>query len=540
MHHLGKPVNNNKHRIDSPLSARKPKNKIHRNIDPRTLRFVAVVVVVFVVTDRIVVDVVEDVEIVVKVVVFKNNIVRVYENRTVLLNDKLCSLGSNLNGDSPPPIRSVNGVETPYLPTTVEEKLARKNELKARGTLLMALPNEHQLKFNSYKTAKSLVEDIEKRTSSERLDQIYDRLQKLISQLELHREAISQEDLNLKLLRSIPSEWKTRTLIWRNKPDLETLSMDDLYNNIKIYEAEVMSTNKAVNTAHVVSAASSKTNASNLPNVDSLSDAVIYSFFANQSNSSQLDNEDLKQIDSDDLDEMDLKWQMAMLLDSQQYDESKTGLGYDSQVLENQMNDKYNTCEGYHAVSPPYTRNFTPPKPDLIFADEHVVSESVTSLPGIAKIEVKTSASKPKTVSAPIIEDWEKGVIDSGCSKHMIGNMSYLSEYEEIDGGYVAFGGDLKREKITGKDKICKGKLDFEDVYIVKELKFNIFSVSQMCDKKNSVLFTDTECVVLSPNFKLLDESQVLLRVPRKNNMYIVDLRNVAPSGDGKPALSFI
>nr|GEX19008.1 hypothetical protein [Tanacetum cinerariifolium] len=169
-----------------------------------------------------------------------------------------------LNGDPPSPTRSIEGVETPYPPTTVDEKLAMKNELKARGTLLMALSNENQLKFNSYKTAKSLMEAIEKRfggnneskkvqktllkqqyknfneTSSKRLNQIYDRLQKLISQLEIHGETISQEDLNLKLLRSLPYEWKTHTLIWRNKPDLETLSMDDLHNNIKIYEAKVM------------------------------------------------------------------------------------------------------------------------------------------------------------------------------------------------------------------------------------------------------------------------------------------------------------
>nr|GEZ62768.1 ribonuclease H-like domain-containing protein [Tanacetum cinerariifolium] len=158
-----------------------------------------------------------------------------------------------LNSDSHPLTRSVDGVETPYPPTTIEEKL----------------------------TSKSLMEAIEKRFR-----------------------------------------------------DLETLSMDDLYNNLKIYEAEVIgspsttqniqnvafvsfnntnSTNKAVNTAHGVSAASSKTNAFNLPNVDSLSDAVIYSFFASQSNSPQLDNEDLKQIDPDDLEEIDLKWQMAML-----------------------------------------------------------------------------------------------------------------------------------------------------------------------------------------------------------------------------------
>nr|GEX89638.1 hypothetical protein [Tanacetum cinerariifolium] len=299
------------------------------------------------------------------------------KDRTILLNDRLCSLGSDLNGDSPSPTRTIEGVVTRYPPTTVEEKLARKNELKARGTMLMALPNEH-------KTAKSPMEAIENRfgcnkeskkvqktllkqqyenftgTIPEGLDQIYDRLQKLI-----------------------------------------------------------------INTAHGVSTTSSKTNAYNLPNVDSLSDAVIYSFFASQSNNPQLDNEDLQQINPDDLEEMDLKWQMSMLtmrarrflqknrkdsrlkmdqqilhswlillealqvlqtqtlrlLDSQQSDKSKTGLGYDSQgvdsqVLENQVNDKYNIGEGYHAVPPPYTRNYMPPKPNLVLADEHVVSNN--------------------------------------------------------------------------------------------------------------------------------------------------------------------
>ncbi|GJV21789.1 putative ribonuclease H-like domain-containing protein [Tanacetum coccineum] len=125
----------------------------------------------------------------------------------------------------------------------------------------------------------------------------------------------------------------------------------------------------------------------------------------------------------------------------------------------------------------------------------------------------------------------EKGVIDSGCSRHMTGNMSYLTNFEEIDGGYVAFGGNPKGGKITGRGTIKTGNLDFENVYFVKELKFNLFSVSQMCDKKNSVLFNDTECIVLSPNFKLTDESHVLLKVPRKNNMYSVDLKNIVPKG---------
>nr|GEW47544.1 hypothetical protein [Tanacetum cinerariifolium] len=118
----------------------------------------------------------------------------------------------------------------------------------------------------------------------------------------------------------------------------------------------------------------------------------------------------------------------------------------------------------------------------------------------------------------------DKGVIDSGCSRHMIGNMSYLSDFKEINGGYVAFGGNPKGGKISGKGKIKTGKLDFDDVYFVKELKFNLFSVSQ--------LFTDTECIVLSPEFKLPNKNQVLLRVPRENNMYNVDLKNIVPSGD--------
>ncbi|GKB19709.1 putative ribonuclease H-like domain-containing protein [Tanacetum coccineum] len=111
----------------------------------------------------------------------------------------------------------------------------------------------------------------------------------------------------------------------------------------------------------------------------------------------------------------------------------------------------------------------------------------------------------------------------------MTGNMSYLSDFKEFDGGYVTFGGGAKGGKITGKGTLKTGKLDFEDVYFVKELQFNLFSVSQMCDKKNSVLFTDTGCFVLSPDFKLTDESQVLLKVPRKNNMYNVDMKNIVP-----------
>ncbi|GKA22686.1 hypothetical protein Tco_0708648 [Tanacetum coccineum] len=99
-----------------------------------------------------------------------------------------------------------------------------------------------------------------------------------------------------------------------------------------------------------------------------------------------------------------------------------------------------------------------------------------------------------------------KGIFDSGCSRHMTGNKDFLIDYQDIDGGFIAFGGSTRGGKITGKGKIRTNKLDFEDVFFVKELKFNLFSVSQMCDKKNSILFTKTECLVLSPDFKLLDD----------------------------------
>ncbi|GJW85184.1 hypothetical protein Tco_0158329 [Tanacetum coccineum] len=135
---------------------------------------------------------------------------------------------------------------------------------------------------------------------------------------------------------------------------------------------------------------------------------------------------------------------------------------------------------------------------------------------------VATSVAWKVNVVRPIMNDDDphkalknKGIVDSGCSRHMTRNKAYLVEYQDYNGGPVAFGGS--KCYITGKGKIRARKLDFEDVCFVKELQhFNLFSVSQMCDKKNKVLFTDTEYLVLSPDFKLPDENQVLLRVPDK------------------------
>ncbi|GJX82579.1 ribonuclease H-like domain-containing protein [Tanacetum coccineum] len=234
------------------------------------------------------------------------------------------------NGNTTPKTTVVDGVKKVMPPTTTEEKAHKRLEVKARSTLMMGIPNEHLLKFNLIKDVKLLMEVVEKRfggnattkktqrnllkqqyenftaPSSEMLDQTFDRLQKLVSQ---------------------------------NKTDLDTMSIDGLYNNLKVYELEVkgmsssssstqnmafvsssnnsnsstngaISTTQAVNTANGVSAANTQVNASN---IDNLSDAVICAFLASQPNNPQLVHEDLQQIHPDDLEEMDLRWQMAML-----------------------------------------------------------------------------------------------------------------------------------------------------------------------------------------------------------------------------------
>nr|GFC05919.1 hypothetical protein [Tanacetum cinerariifolium] len=184
------------------------------------------------------------------------------------------------NGETLLKTQVVDGVITVMPITTGKEKAHRRLEVKARSTLMIGIPIEHQLNFNSIKDAK---------------------LQKLVSQLELLGEKLSQEDVNQKLLRSLSPEWNTHVVVWRNKADLDTISMDDLYNNLKVYEPEVKgmyssntntqnmafmsstnsSTNgvlniaQAVNTDNEVSTANTQVNVVFSLNINNLSDAVI-------------------------------------------------------------------------------------------------------------------------------------------------------------------------------------------------------------------------------------------------------------------------
>ncbi|GJT62365.1 ribonuclease H-like domain-containing protein [Tanacetum coccineum] len=184
------------------------------------------------------------------------------------------NLSDQENGNAPIVTKTVDGKETVIPPTSVEKKAQRSAELL--------------------------------RTDLEVIEQTYERLQKLISQLEMHGEVIPHEDINQKFLRSLSQEWTMHTIMWRNKLEIETLSLDELFNNLKSYESEVKGTSNSTTNSHYCAADSSTT-------VKNLSDTVTYSFFASQPSTPQLDNKNLQRIHPNDLEEIDLRWNIAML-----------------------------------------------------------------------------------------------------------------------------------------------------------------------------------------------------------------------------------
>nr|GEU50938.1 hypothetical protein [Tanacetum cinerariifolium] len=363
----------------------------------------------------------------------------------------------------------------------------------------VAILDEHLLKFHSIKDAKSLWEAIKIRfggnkkskkmhktilkqqydnfiaSRSKGLDKTYDRLQKLISQLKLNGEVISHEDANMKLIRSLPPAWNNIALIMRNKRDIETLSTDDLYNNLKVYEAEIKgqsssssnshnvafvsskntsSINKTLNVAHDIPATGSKEQ----PSASSYADDVMFSFFTSQSNTPQLENKDLEQIDTDDLEEMDLKCQLAMITMRVKNFIKKTGRNLNFNGKEPVGFDKtrvecYNCYRRRHfAREFRILRNQGNKNGDndrRVVPVETRVSALVVQ-DGLSGYDWNYQAEKGPTNfelmehSSDSTNSEDQGIFDSGCSRHMTGNKSFLTEYQKIDGGFVAFGGSHK------------------------------------------------------------------------------------------------
>nr|GEW18721.1 ribonuclease H-like domain-containing protein [Tanacetum cinerariifolium] len=311
--------------------------------------------------------------------------------------------------------KPVGSSEQTYEPTVAKEKQDRRNEMKSRGTLLMALPNKDQLKFHSYQDAKLLMEAIEK------------RLQKLISQLELQGEVIQQEDMNLKLLRSLPFEWKTHALIWRNKAELETISLDDLYNNLKIYEPELSgSSNTNQNPQNMAFVSSKSTSSTN--EADTTASGVSTAHTQECRAPRHQDNRGREY--GRTTVPVETPTENALIAqDGIGGNKSKAGLGYkelipESFVTSSELLEKQNnrSTKGYHEVPPPLTGNYMPSKRDLRLFDEHFKSESVdvSTISSSADKTVKPvdithkdvlSTEEPKSImknkfGPPIIEDW--------------------------------------------------------------------------------------------------------------------------------------
>ncbi|GJR10583.1 putative ribonuclease H-like domain-containing protein [Tanacetum coccineum] len=285
-------------------------------------------------------------------------------NSNTIAKLPIIKLENSISWVSVPQTSQENGTSVMKMsvPATAEEKTNKKNDVKARSLLFMALSNDHQLTFSQYPDAKTIFAAIETRfgcneatkkthktllkqqyenfsaSSAESLDSIFNRLQKIVSRLAILGVVIAQEELNSKFLSSLPPEWNTYVVVWMNKPKIKTMSIDDLYNNFKIVEQKVKksvgassgaqnltfmtapstSSTNHVNTdmpAYEVSTASSDVNtASPQVSTASFSDNVVYAFMVESPNGSNLIQQDLEQIHEDDLEAMDLKWRLSLLM----------------------------------------------------------------------------------------------------------------------------------------------------------------------------------------------------------------------------------
>ncbi|GJW78860.1 hypothetical protein Tco_0140542 [Tanacetum coccineum] len=253
------------------------------------------------------------------------------------------------NGNGPVSVTTDTSGQIKILPPkTGEEIVARERERKARTTLLMAIPEDHLAKFHKMTDAKEMWNAIKSRfggndeskkmqkyilkqqfegftvSNTDGIHKGYERFQSLLSQLEIHGAGVSTEDANQKFLRSLPSAWLQVSLIMRNKPGMDSLSFDDLYNNLRVFENDVKgstaSSSNLQNVAFVSENTSSTNDVSTAYGVSNTSghnskheQTSSYSLLASQSSCPQLDHEDLDQVDEYDLEEMDLKWQVAMI-----------------------------------------------------------------------------------------------------------------------------------------------------------------------------------------------------------------------------------
>ncbi|GJW14392.1 putative reverse transcriptase domain-containing protein [Tanacetum coccineum] len=363
------------------------------------------------------------------------------------------------NGNSAPKTTVMKGVEKVIPLTTVEEKAQKRLEVKTRSTLMMGIPNEHQLKFNSIKDAKLLLEAIEKRFGGEKL---------------------SQEDVNQKLLRSLSPEWNTHVVVWRNKTELETMSMDDLYNNLKntrrkltVNGTETIGFDKSKvecynchKRGHFARECKAPRNQENRNRESTRRSVPMETTTSN----ALISCDGLGDYDWSDQAEEGFRGVGRRLL---VYKKNEFVYEEDIKLLKRKIYLKEDWVFDSEEEDMPQAKkekkkvksSFA--KIKFVKSKEQVKSPRKTTVKQGQKAVVNINARAKKLVlnafkgnqcinnskkGNPQMDLQDQGVIDSGCSRYMTGNMNYLTDFKETDGGYVAFGGNPKGGKIIGRD----------------------------------------------------------------------------------------
>ncbi|GJV23236.1 hypothetical protein Tco_1375931 [Tanacetum coccineum] len=449
-----------------------------------------------------------------------------------------------------------DGIVRVLSPVTAAEIQAVEKERKAKNILLMAIPKEHMRRFHGMDDAKEIWEAIRTRfggnanskkmqkavfkqqfeafkiSNSEGLEKGYDRFQQLLSQLEAHGAEVSTEDANHKFLRSLPPAWSNLAMTMRTNPEIDTLSIDDLYNNLRVFEQEIQGASKtsssAQNVAFVSQSKSStnkvksgftgaystctpSTSSTNVPEKEVLAgfaDEVIYSLFAKQTEDLDLLHEDLEQIDDVDIEEMDINWQIAMIAIRMKKFYKKTGRRVRQEC----------TQRGYMMEKK---------KRDSLYTIKNLEAEKKNQM-GLADNDDDCPSDGEHTTL-----------------KKQIMHLCYLSTMRDQEAQILTYSQAVKKleaQLVTSKKQqlSLNEKLVFQANEIhEKDEKLKRYRrigmkadhpLKNMVDRATQGSFTETECLVVSLDFKMLDENQILLKVPRHHNMYSFDMKTPSPA----------